>query len=109
MTGVETTLEASGLRARRMSHQEIFREIKRGLNPLAKDTLPYRPPDQSLVYESVRSQMANVNLEDELDDYLKIGSLLYSWIMLKDRPTLPFPTSCGSFCEWTFRWLSTPK
>jgi TraG P-loop domain len=91
MTGVETTLEASGLYARRMSHQEIFLEIKRALNPLANDTLPYRPPDQSLVYESARSQMANVNLEDELDDYLKIGSLLYSWITLKDLPDATFP------------------
>jgi hypothetical protein len=91
MTGVETTLEASGLHARRMSHEEIFLEIKRGLNPLANDTLPYRAADQSLVYESARSQMANVNLEDELDDYLKIGGLLYSWITLKDLPDATFP------------------
>src|SRR5215469_14710465 len=35
--------------------------------------------------------MANVNLEDELDDYLKIGGLLYSWITLKDLPDATFP------------------
>ena len=91
MSGVETTLEATGMRARRMTHQEIFLEIKRALNPLANDTLPYRPPEESLVYNSVRSQMANVNLEDELDDYLKIGGLLYSWITLKDLPDATFP------------------
>jgi hypothetical protein len=91
MSGVETTLEATGMRARRMTHQEIFLEIKRALNPLANDTLPYRPPEESLVYDSVRGQMANVNLEDELDDYLKIGGLLYSWITLKDLPDATFP------------------
>ena len=91
MTGVETTLEASGLCARRMSHQEIFVEIKRALNPLANDTLPFRSPNESLAYESARSQMANVNVEDELDDYLKIGGLLYSWITLKDLPDATFP------------------
>jgi len=91
MTGVETTLEASGLGARRMSHQEIFVEIKRALNPLANDTLPFRSPNESLADESARSQMANVNVEDELDDYLKIGGLLYSWITLKDLPDATFP------------------
>jgi hypothetical protein len=91
MSGVETTLEATGMRARRMAHQEIFLEIKRALNPLANDSLPYRPPESSLVYDSARSQIANVNLEDELDDYLKIGGLLYSWITLKDLPDATFP------------------
>jgi len=38
-----------------------------------------------------RSQMANVNIEDETDDYLKIGGLLYSWITLKDLPDATYP------------------
>ena len=91
MGGVETTLDATGMRHRRMTHQEVFLEIKRALNPLANDTLPYRPPEQSLAYDSARCQIANVNLEDELDDYLKIGGLLYSWITLKDLPDATFP------------------
>ena len=35
--------------------------------------------------------MANINIEDETDDYLKIGGLLYSWITLKDLPDATFP------------------
>ena len=35
--------------------------------------------------------MANVNIEDELDDYLKVGGLLYSFISLKDLPDATFP------------------
>ena len=39
MSGVESTLEATGMRARRLAHPEMFLEIKRALNPLAGDTL----------------------------------------------------------------------
>src|SRR5260370_7162759 len=74
-----------------MSHQDLFLEIKRALEPLGNDSLPSRTPDESLWYESARSQMANVNIEDEQDDYLKIGGLLYSWISLKDLPDATFP------------------
>jgi hypothetical protein len=35
--------------------------------------------------------MANVNIEDELDDYIKIGGLLYSFLTLKDLPDATFP------------------
>ena len=91
MSGVEATLQATGMTMRRMSHDDIFLEVKRALHPLGNDVVRYRPPEKSLVYESARSQMANVNLEDETDDYLKIGGLLYSWITLKDLPDATFP------------------
>ena len=91
LAGVEATLQATGMSIRRMSDQDIFVEIKRALHPLGNDTLPYRHPDESLWYESARSQMGNVNIEDEQDDYLKIGGLLYSWISLKDLPDATFP------------------
>jgi hypothetical protein len=91
LAGVEATLGATGMSIRRMTEQNIFLEIKRALLPLGNDTLPYRPPDESLWYESARSQMSNVNIEDEQDDYLKIGGLLYSWISLKDLPDATFP------------------
>ena len=91
LAGVEATLGATGMSIRRMTHEDIFLEIKRALHPLGKDTRPYRSPGESLWYDSARSQMANVNLEDEQDDYLKIGGLLYSWVSLKDLPDATFP------------------
>src|SRR5580693_7172051 len=91
LAGVEATLGATGMSIRRITQQNIFLEIKRALHPLGNDTLPYRPNDESLWYESARSQMANVNIEDEQDDYLKVGGLLYSWISLKDLPDATFP------------------
>lgn len=91
LAGVEATLGTIGTSVRRMSHQEIFLEVKRALHPLGNDILPYRPTDESLWQESARSQMSNVNIEDEQDEYLKVGGLLYSWISLKDLPDATFP------------------
>ena len=91
MSGVEATLHSTGMRLRRMTHQEMFLEIKRALNPVVEDTLSFRPPEQFLVYESARSQAANVNVEDEADDHLKISGLLYSLISLKDLPDATLP------------------
>ena len=91
MAGVEATLQATGMAMRRMTHEAIFLEVKRALNPLAEDIVRYRSPERSLIYESARSQMANANIEDETDDYLKLAGLLYSWITLKDLPDATFP------------------
>jgi len=91
MAGVEATLQATSMVIRRMTHDTIFREVKRALYPLGDDAVPYRSPETSLVYESARRQMANVNIEDETDDHLKIGGLLYAWISLKDLPDATFP------------------
>jgi type IV secretory pathway VirB4 component len=91
MSGVEATLAAVGMKIERMTVNDLFLEVKRALNPLAEDVVPYRAPENSLAYESARSQMANVNIEDELDDYLKVAGLLYSFITLKDLPDATFP------------------
>ena len=91
LAGVEATLGATGMGMRRMSHHDMFLEIKRALHPLGNDTLPFRSMEESLWQESARSQMANVNIEDEQDEYLKVGGLLYSWISLKDLPDATFP------------------
>jgi type IV secretory pathway VirB4 component len=88
MSGVQATLEATGMQPRRMNDQELFLEAKRALNPLIDDVRPHK---QGLAYESARSQMANVGIEDEQDDYLKIGGLLYSWLSLKEMPDATFP------------------
>jgi len=91
MSGVEATLQSTGMTLSRMSSDDLFLEIKRALHPLGTDLALYRRSETSLFYESARSQIANVNIEDELDDYLKIGGLLYSFISLKDLPDATFP------------------
>ena len=88
MAGVQATLEATGMQPRRMTDQEMFLEVKRALNPLSSDLRPYK---QGLSYESARAQIANVNIEDEQDDHLKIGGLLYTWVSVKEMPDATFP------------------
>ena len=91
LAGVESSLAATATQLRRLSHDELFLEIKRALNPIADDRLPYRRYDQCLSYESARSQISNVSIEDEGDDFLKINGLLYSWLSLKELPDATFP------------------
>ena len=91
MSGVEATLQSTGMKFSRMSGDDLFFEIKRALHPLGNDRAPYRRPETSPVYQSARSQIANVNIEDELDEHIKIGGLLYSFISLKDMPDATFP------------------
>ncbi|HXW92881.1 MAG TPA: hypothetical protein VEK33_20195 [Terriglobales bacterium] len=91
LSGIEAALEATGMKIQRMTDSVLFLEIKRALHPLSEDRVGYRPPRDQLRYESTRSQAANVNIEDELDDHLKVGGLLYSWISLKDLPDATFP------------------
>ena len=91
MSGVEATLQASGMKIERLTQNDIFLEVKRAMSPLIPDARRFHPASESLVYESARCQIASVNIEDELDDSLKIGGLLYSFISLKDLPDATFP------------------
>ena len=88
MTGIQATLEATGMQPRRMNDQDLFLEAKRALSPLTGDSRIYKP---GLAYESARGQLVNVSIEDEQDDYLKVGGLLYSWLSLKELPDATFP------------------
>jgi len=88
MAGAQATLEATGMQSRRMTEQEMFLEIKRALNPTTIDRRPYK---HGLAFQSARAQIANVNIEDEQDDHLKIGGLLHAWVSLKELPDATFP------------------
>ena len=88
MAGAQATLDATGMQSRRMADQEMFLEIKRALNPTTIDS---RPNKQGLAFQSARAQIANVNIEDEQDDHLKVGGLLNAWVSLKELPDATFP------------------
>jgi hypothetical protein len=88
MAGAQATLDATGMQSRRLADQEMFLEIKRALNPTTIDS---RPNKQGLAFQSARAQIANVNIEDEQDDHLKVGGLLNAWVSLKELPDATFP------------------
>jgi type IV secretory pathway VirB4 component len=91
MAGVEQTLVATGMDARRLTDDEMFLEAKRALNPVRDDPSPLRRPEYSLFYRSARSQVANTSIEDEQENYLQIGGLLYTFVSMKDLPDGTFP------------------
>lgn len=91
LAGVEQTLVATEMGVRRLSDDELFLEAKRGLNPVFDDQSPYRRGDYSLTYRSARSQITNTSIEDEQENVVRVGGLLYTFISLKDLPDGTFP------------------
>ncbi|MCZ2075730.1 MAG: hypothetical protein LC130_12120 [Bryobacterales bacterium] len=91
LAGVEQTLVATGMDVRRMTDDEMFLEAKRALNPVFGDRSPLRRPEYSLSYKSARSQITNTSIEDEQENYLQVGGLLYTFVSMKDLPDGTFP------------------
>ncbi|WP_031501165.1 VirB4 family type IV secretion system protein [Bryobacter aggregatus] len=91
LAGVEQTLVATGMGVRRMSDDEMFLDAKRALNPAVEDRSPMRRADYALQYRSARSQVANTSIEDEQENYIQVGGLLYTLVSLKDLPDGTFP------------------
>ncbi len=91
LAGVEQTLVSTGMGVRRMSDDEMFLEAKRALNPTAQDRSPMRRADYALHYRSARSQVTNTSIEDEQENFIQVGGLLYTLVSLKDLPDGTFP------------------
>jgi type IV secretory pathway VirB4 component len=91
LAGVEQTLVATGMGVRRMADDEMFLEAKRALNPVVEDRSPFRRADYALNYRSARSQITNTSIEDEQENFLQVGGLLYTFVSMKDLPDGTFP------------------
>jgi hypothetical protein len=91
LKGIEQTLSATGMTVRRLGDEEMFLELKRAMNPLLHDDIPYRRPELTIDYRSAREQATNTHIEDDQETYIKIGGLLYSFLSLKDLPDATFP------------------
>src|SRR5260370_41394713 len=64
LSGVEATLQSTGMTVRRMTHNDIFLEVKRALNPSGNDVVPYLQTERSPSYESSRFQIANLTIKN---------------------------------------------
>lgn len=91
LSGVDQTLAATGMGPRRMPPDEMFRELKRAMNPLAVDRRAFERPEHQLRYRSARQQAVNTGIEFEAEAFLQTGGLLYSLVSLKDLPDATFP------------------
>ncbi|HEU4635450.1 MAG TPA: hypothetical protein VFS41_04685, partial [Edaphobacter sp.] len=91
LAGVEQTLVGTGMEVRRLTDEEMFLEAKRALNPVLDDRSSLRRPEFALAYRSARSQVTNTSIEDEQENYIQIGGLLYALVSVKDLPDGTFP------------------
>jgi hypothetical protein len=91
LVGVESTLQAADLGARRMNDEELFLEAKRALWPSDADSLPYHREIAVKRYRSAREQLANISIVAETNSFLNVGGLLYSFISIKELPDATFP------------------
>jgi hypothetical protein len=91
LCGIEATMQAAELGAKRLGDEELFLEAKRALNPLQPDIRPYRRGDEQIGYRSVRDQIVDVSIVDEADTYLNLDGVLYSIVSLKELPDATFP------------------
>ncbi len=91
LVGIEATMQASELGARRLSDEELFPEAKRALSPLDNDARKYIPGEDWIEYRSAREQLSNVSIVAETESYLNIGGLLYTFVSLKELPDATFP------------------
>src|SRR5258708_4358055 len=95
-------MQASELGARRMIDHELFLESKRALNPRTPDMRPYSRAEGSLEYSSRCEQLPDLSIADEIDYYINIAGVLYSFISLKDVPDATLPGILGELVELDF-------
>jgi type IV secretory pathway VirB4 component len=91
LSGIEASMQAAEMGAKRLSDEDLFQEAKRALDPLNPDTRPYRRGEQQVQYRSARHQISSVSILDESDTYLNLDGILYSIVSLKELPDATFP------------------
>lgn len=89
--GVETSLRNANVGPERMTHDEMFLEVKRAINPLFPDTKPLVDYQSSIRYVSPREQMATSALLESKEAYINIGGLLWSTVSMKLPPDATQP------------------
>ena len=89
--GMETSLTGAEMRPRRMSHDDLFLEIKRALFPTEPDTCPLKAFSLADRYISAREQLAAVSILGQDESHLNINGLLWSSVTFKMPPDSTFP------------------
>lgn len=91
VSGVQSTLKAAGMRPERMSHEELFLDLKRAMNPLLPDAVKLRHNNLGERYISAREQASTVSILGSTENYLNIDGILWSMISLKTPPDGTYP------------------
>jgi hypothetical protein len=91
INGIESSMRKIAMGPERMTHDELFLEIKRALYPPAADVAPLRKGDLASRYVSAREQAATVSILGDAENYINIDGVLWSLITLKTPPDGTYP------------------
>lgn len=91
LSGIESAMKGGGLGPERMTHQELFLEIKRALSPMDPDTAPLKANPAEIRYISARERLAPVSILGQTETYLNIDGMLWTLISLKIPPDATYP------------------
>ena len=91
VNGVESSLKRAAMNPERMSHGELFLEIKRALNPKAPDSTLHRNSDLNARYVSPREQASTVSILGDAENYINVDGVLWSFVSLKTPPDGTYP------------------
>ena len=91
LSGIESAMTSGGLGPERMTHDELFLEIKRALGPLNPDTSPLCIFPLAAREISHREQVASISILGQTETYLNIDGLLWTFLSLKLPPDGTYP------------------
>ena len=91
VSGIESAMKGGGLAPERMTHEEIFLEIKRALSPMDPDTTRLKANAAETEYVSARQRLASVSILGQTEAYLNIDGLLWTFLSLKTPPEGTYP------------------
>ena len=91
VSGIESAMKGGGLAPERMTHEEIFLEIKRALSPMDPDTTRLKTNAAETEYISARQRLASVSILGQTETYLNIDGLLWTFLSLKTPPDGTYP------------------
>ena len=91
LSGIESAMKSGGLGPERMTHDQLFLEIKRSLSPLNPDTGELRSFPLATREISHREQLATISILGQTETYLNIDGLLWTFLSLKLPPDGTYP------------------
>jgi TraG P-loop domain len=89
--GIESAMKGGGLGPERMTHKDLFLEIKRALSPMDPDPTPLKEHIAETREISAREKLASVSILGQAETYLNVDGMLWTFISLKTPPDGTYP------------------
>ena len=91
LAGIESAMKGGGLGPERMTHEEMFLEIKRALSPLDPDPTPIKENITATREIPAREKLASISILGQTESYLNIDGLLWTFMSFKIPPDGTYP------------------